>query len=705
MKRLRNLNVRNHSAIGKSSSHKDTLGFYGQSRPRSGFTLAEVLVAMGIFVLVMGGAATVIVHVMRSDARLALEIGRLSEGHRVASTLRNNLRLTSLAEMILYPDDPPHMAVSYPIPGRIEDAESGLDASGFVRWGETIILHAYPIDEPQELRMTRFSPRDNEMSDSERREQLSQVALSGNGGEAINGENSTTRTLSRIGPYFSLQTDGRPYNFYAQAEMLDRRAHVGAAKLNAGENRILFRPTGRSDSSMGFGFIIDQLDISPSGIPIEAESLTISSQSGAIATVLERTASNWSDRKALSFPATSTNSELELLFWNDTWHETTFKGGHLEDAKTDRVSEFGQSEEVLVLRGRQLAWKADLIDYRHQETSERPELDGFPIRVLIRGGLDPIGQDIMHDGDGVTIVFEAATPDPDDEDPQDMHILRAYIAELEDHDVPGPNLASESVRWIEFGEPENPQEGTRIAPGGTARSVPLSIELDREKSYAITYYLAQDSGQPREWTVDRTDTYIIDNKEEWLTNFQSGFWSGNPDLKEKESIYGVAELRTTYADEGTHTSRIVDTQLTAPQPKDVDWSATLPVNTAVELQLRSGSQPDLSDAPEWETVPRQTAPGEVIFNSGRYVQARAILKRDPVHDETPRLRNFTYRWHGEPATVDFGGVFQRHPSGGIVEVLVNEQEPASAFRLEIDIGSKDEEGRNLPIVIEVTPRN
>lgn len=174
-------------------------------------------------------------------------------------------------------------------------------------------------------------------------------------------------------------------------------------------------------------------------------------------------------------------------------------------------------------------------------------------------------------------------------------------------------------------------------------------------------------------------------------------------------ILGVAEINTTYFNEGVYTSRIVDTTLTTPQLKDLEWEAEVPENTSITFKVRSGTQPDLSDASAWDSVMNIASPGSLNLNANRYLQVQATLARDPVEDNAPRLRNFTLRWPGPDANLDFGGAFLRTPQGGIAEVFVNDEPPASSFRAELSLAGDtlplDIQTREWKLTVETTPRN
>lgn len=684
--------------------------------PRAGYTVTELMVAMAISLIVLLGVTTGMVTIMRSDMRQTLEMERLADGHRVAALLRSTSRLTSLSEMHLYPlDGGSHLSVSYPLPlapdaqGHVE-----LDTTGRVLWGEQVIFHAWPAEAPSELRMTRFRPRDNTLSNAQRQQQLEQVTLDGNGTQAANGANSSTRTLAHISPTFNLRSDGRTYDFYAAENRRDPQVNLGGVLLQPGANTITIRATDRSPASTGFGFKIDQFRISPSGLPIEAEALLPPAlQMGTMAVAAEQAAGSWSDRRALSFPATAKDHELTLTFHNDTWHETLFNapGSAFEGTVTRMGTEEGMVGTYLQSSGRELAWAALFQANTGGAGATANMVASSAVRVFIRGGQAVGGPHLLTDGDGCTVVFRAS-----DHPSAELHILHAFISEASDHDAPGPDINQASVERLHFGLPDNPQNSVVIGSGESVRSLPVAFPIDSEKSYAISYLVAHTfgstpTGMPWVWPVadgQRIDTYTLP----YIVGIgggiaRTGGWSNRPFLQSFPGIVGVEEIRTTHRDEALYTSRIVDTRLSSPNYQNLAWTGITPDDSQIEMRVRTGNEPDLSDAPEWDHITPQATPGTVAAGNGRYVQVRATLLRDIVSDEAPELEHFTLRWLGEPANVDFGGVFLRHPAGGVAEFLVNDEAPASSFTAELELNLRNPKivPEGWRIRVQTTPRN
>lgn len=686
--------------------------------------MIELLISISLMVVVVTGALSALITILRSDARVTAHMRMISEGQRMADFLRETTRLTKSSEIVLYPEIGPHTAVSYPVPAGVgEDGNEQLNPDGSLVWGDTLVVHSWPQDDPVEIRLTRFQPRETSLSPSQRFDQLVSVVENGNGGSAVNGSNSSTLTIAEVRGSLTFRTEGQNYNFHNSTELLDSRVNMGGIRLQPGDNTIRFQVAGKTSSSRGYGMMMDQLLISPAGIPIEAEALLpVMTQSGASATVENRLDLFWSDGRALSFPASSTDAFFEVNFHNDTWHETKFIGKGSEFDRTMTHTSIDEANTSTRLRpvGRDLAWSAMFQSggTGGGASEEEDVVRGAAVRVVVRGGKALGGLQVLADGDGCTVEFEAS-----DEPTHGLHILHAFISEAADHENPGTAINSATTKRLRFGEPDNPKEEVVIAPGDTARTVPVDFPIDTEKSYVISYLVSSLlktiagggevlPGNPWIWGDDSSlpDTHILSaSTNPGEADLLALTWSDRALMESKPGIYGVTDITTTYVNEGVYTSRVVDTTLEAPEFKDIAWSQLTPPDTSIEFKIRTSDFPDMRNAPEWEDLDSMESPGNVFFTGKRYVQIRFVLMRDPVYDRIPELRNYTLRWTGEETNLDFGGVFHRYPSGGLMNVFVNDEPPSASFRAELNLTAEEVAFSNdkpaWSILVETSPRN
>ncbi|MCH8513929.1 MAG: hypothetical protein LAT83_20060 [Kiritimatiellae bacterium] len=671
---------------------------------------AVVMVTSVIFLLVVTGAMSAMVTILQRDAKLHQRMRVVSEGQRLASFLSTSTRLSSSTEMFFHPEDGPHYAVSYPVPAMMDAGNLPVDEDGRVIRGETVVVHGWPAENPTELRLTRFSPRDNSLTHAERQEQLDHVVQHGNGAGTYNGSNSDTRTMARMSPRFEFTSGGGTYNFYAESPQLQTGEVLGGARIQPGKNTLHFRTTGKSSSSAGHGMQFDRFRLSPTGLAIEAEALfPPTSQYGATAVIEENPTGHWSDRRSLAFPAATVGAELTLEFFNDTWFETLFvgKGSELENCYTYMNSDPGKVGIWLKPSGRDTIWNATFQAEAEAQEMEEDWYQQTAVRVVVRGERAPGGGLILTDGDGCTVRFRAS-----DQPGLNFHILHAFISEAADHENPGPDVSNPTTHRLQFGTPGAPRNDVLIQSGQSVETLPADFPVDAEKSYVISYYVAQ-SGNPYVWgdETGNTQAYLLrltSPPPETLTSLP--VWSQFPELEPSPWLPGVEEINSTHVNEAVFTSRIVDTTLDAPVFQRLDWEAYQPDDTAVTFRIRTSDTPDMEVAPDhWENVSTLTSPGTISVNPGRYVQIQATLKRDKTQDSVPELRNFSLRWLGEPAYIEFGGDFIRHPSGGVAEILVNEVPPVASFRAELRLTSQHaatpEEIEAWTIVAESTPRN
>jgi hypothetical protein len=677
--------------------------------------MIEILVAIFVFALVMAGTLSGYMFIVRGRARQMLQMDLITDAQQITTLLRTSFRISGKGEMLTYPANAPYSAISYPSPGSTNAAgDAVLDAAGKLVWRETIILHAWPPDAPTELRMTRFNPRDNTLSGAERAEQLETVVQDGHGANAVNGANSTTRVLSALQPRFDARLDGRTYNFYAPEDTKEANVVLGGVRVLPGLNSIRFRAEDQVDESGGYGFRLDQIRLSPAGLPIEAEALSIVSQSGTSATIIEDAAGGWSDYRALEFPATSADDEIEFSYYNDTWHETRFQsaGGTFDKcmAVTDVLP--GNMGTVLRPTGRDLAWAAEFQSGAVGSGASLNPIQGAAVRVIVRGGNAQFGPHVLAAGDGCRVTFRAS-----DHPGTAFYILDAFIAEAANQTAPGADVIGSTTTRLRFGTPDSQRNWALIMNGEIAQTVPATFPVELLKSYVVSYRVSPLlAGNPWMWAgtgaTNRFDSYMIPGSS-WpnTTATSAAQWSGRTDLVAMPAILGVSAIDTTYPNVATYSSRIVDTCLTAPDYQDLAWLATQPsADTSVTLKVRTGNQADLTDAQNWDQIAALTTSGTAIpaaAGNGRYVQVQVILGRDRTRDLVPDFSHFTMRWLGEPAYLDFGGAFGRSADGGIVEVLVNGEPPLSSVRTDLTVSGSHPTGfrSSWALGIEISPRN
>ncbi len=681
---------------------------------RAGFTLTEILISIMILGIVMAGSMSALIYILRSETQLTMQTQMNAEAQRALTLIRNAARLTSFDEMLFYPSNSIPYAISFPVPGTTNGTDIVLDSSGRAAWIETFMIHPWPHTNPSELRFTRFASRNNALSMAQRWADLESVVLNGNALNATGDSNATTRTIARLGTDFTLNTEGRLYDFYNSSPIRDSTASLGGVRIQPGANTIRFTAVDQHSASSGFGLRLDQLRVSPAGLTIEAEALMpASSQSGASAVIQESVASSWSDRRWIHFPGSAVNHHLELSFYNDTWHETLFlvPGNQLSNSVTYVNTVSGQVGTRLIPDGRDLAWAATLQTSTSGMGLTTNLLMGAAVRVLVRGADTTHGDQILAKGQGCRVTFRST-----DQLSwwSGLYITDAFISEAADHTNPGMDIDGTTTQRLRFGTPSSPNNWAWLPSGSVAQSVPTPFPIDPLKSYVVSYRLygpwfTYQFGVPMSWPVatNRFETfYIPGSSNPTVADTTAANWSSRSDIVPYSAVLGVQEINTTYVSNALFTSRIVDTRIDQPDYGTLNWTATTPAGTSLQMFMRSFNQPNGSDASNWTAI---NAPGNVPSGAGngRYVQIMSRLQPNTVQNTAPELHHFTLQWLGEDTYMDIGGTFGRYPGGGVMEVRVNEESPAASIRAGVSLGGTPFSGSPLSwsIGMEVAPRN
>jgi hypothetical protein len=179
-------------------------------------------------------------------------------------------------------------------------------------------------------------------------------------------------------------------------------------------------------------------------------------------------------------------------------------------------------------------------------------------------------------------------------------------------------------------------------------------------------------------------------------------------------IFALKSIYASYPTNGTYVSQVFDTHLPNPQYGDISWNSDVPSGTALSLKVRAGDEPNLSDAPAWNTVSDYTSSPSLISasaSSKRYVQFQAYLQSNTAGDATPKLKDVTIEWNGKRQLVDVGGIFTKGPDYGMFEISVDGNPLRSALIVDLeiykDVMVMNKENRTITssLKVELTPRN
>lgn len=638
----------------------------------AGFTLVEVMVSsclLGVAVsMSLGSFIYVLNEINKKEVQNELDI----DVQVAMEKVKYHTRLSALERMVFYPSGAgPYEAISFPM-ARDDDGDGAVDVdeNGDIIWDRTLVYHVWEGN-PQQLRLTTFDPRDNALSDSERQQQLDSVATQGDGSGAPNGVASTTEVVFENLFNWSLIPHGGSYEAYSETLERDVNTTLGSCVLGPGPHTFTFEVTGKNPDSDGYKVGIDSLVVSPSYSRREAEEqLPVTSEVGATATRELMSGGSWDGNQQLAFNADAAGQSFTLTMNNDLWEETCFQtGGDSHDntavAFDDTLS---PADFVVKLTGMNTNWTASA---QTGDTNGISATEGFlsacATRVLIKGEEMPGGNWIDNNGGRCLIKFKSGSTGS-------LQLRYAFIGECSSTTSNSMDVSSGSQKQILF----QGNDGVTISAGGEKWSDVIDFPIDRNKSYLVSYLVADpvSSGTPWRWndTIDPggSSCFIItSNSTPGLTDVQDETWTDRGDVLTTNCILGVQDMFVTYAQTGTYISTIFDTHCDAPDYTEVNWDASAPGSTDIQLKLRTGGNADLSDAPEWSAVPFIPESGYVDTGNGRYVQFLSLLTADSTSLQTPILKRATVHWNGPERVVDVGGTFTKGPEYGIFELKVD----------------------------------
>lgn len=679
----------------------------------SGYTLLELMISTAVGTIILGGAVFLWVFAsrtwhaesIRTDLQRKLEIA--------IENIKKDLRATSADQIFYYPADQSDFeAISFPLALDTDgDGIVEVDADGRLIWDETVIYHALRTD-PTQLRRTVFSARDNTLTDAQRYEQLAHVAANGHGAGTHEGQSARTKTLFSNLFDIGIRPKSGTYDTYAPSRCLQRSTSLGSAALTPGEHTITLKVKGRNSASSGYRIALDAISYGRSGYRIEAEDLLARANAygGTVWVEDMSSAGGWSGNKHLVFDASGPGSMLTLAVHNDCWIESLFQGEGAAGRNTRVVFQASPSPGrfVVELDGNGEAWSAAAQTASLPEgTDESDSFAGSAVRVVVEGG-DPLsGGHVLLPGARCRIWFRAHPT------AGRLHIDSVWIARRGS----GPDAESGTATQVTFQNvsssagcvSRNGGVGVDIAPGSTAPSDWVDFPVSPDEDYLVSFAVAVEAGKDRmaEWSSSgHIGSYVLPGG---AAATGSPTWSTSADLDPRQSVLAVERIEVTYPAEGWFVSRIFDTHQTDARVRTLRWEEVLN-GGALEMRLRAGNQPDLSDAPGWNSAASfsgggasHSVPSGV---TGRYLQFMAVLAASADTTATPRLQRVELAWDPEVSVCDLVADITGDPAGGIFEVFVNGRPPTRAVTIDLALfneflGVRYEQEASA----EVEPRN
>jgi prepilin-type N-terminal cleavage/methylation domain-containing protein len=702
---------------------------------RSAFTLVEMMVAVTIlgvaFTMGVAGWAHILVGERRVEAQNELDMDVRDSVER----LRADMRASDINKIVYYPAGlGPFSAVSFPV-AVPTSATNLMDNGGTnIVWDRTVCYHVF-VSSPNQLKRTIFYNRDNSAAVSNRQSQLNRVVLDGHGRNAcINNETTSTSTLFANLFDWKLTPNTCTFDCYASSTLRDRYL-FGATVLNSGAHTVEFKVIGKNALGNANRYLgIDVLNASVSGADQEAEDQTTAAISGmpSIAKTYMPNGS-WSGNYHLLARAGTTNGQgVSVTVQNDCWTESNFETPGALAERTTRDFDTSLSpwyHYVMRLTGatgelwQTGAWygggsgESVVANTQCQDTAP-DDLQNSPVNVCVRVLIR--GEYVRKFGRGPILVFNKSTDNP----------------EITDATFATANVGAYSNTCDAVSGTMQPltffQDGIAMnwadCNYGDVYAIPArQVDILPNQSYLVSYYL-NDVGGPRNMTHNEDyrnpdlGSYILTNVAASGTMDET--WSTNPCLTTDRrnpgasgspgKIYSLYQMASGWTTNGIYTSIIFDSGQTVATPKTITWAVDTPASATFALYARTGNSVDLSDASDWSALSPLTAPGTFPYNTGRYIQFRAVMGCDPMQfpvPPSPRLQYVKFQWPGDTRMVDVAGILTRGPDYAQCAVTVDGKPLTRAIKVDLTIYKDTRRLSGGPerltsfATAEVTPRN
>ncbi len=654
---------------------------------RDNFTLIETLITVSILGIIIAAISPLAMTIYRNYVISQVQARFESEIMTAQEWIKRDLTGSARGEFILWPVDQEDdiQALSLPVFRRGNQSEDVFDSSGALNWSQTVIYHIHSLgNDKYELRRTVFEPR-VDLEPEQRLAQVRDVYQNGNGQGTYNSSNASTQTLLTSLTDYRMNSQPATVDTYAQRYRSGNYYSLGTWKIEPGHNTYRFTISGTNEASTGTGTDIglDEILVSETGLAKDAECLVpVNTSGGTAGSQSMAHLTGWRNNAELLFTDGSIGDHMTLQIHNDSWIESTFVNDQARTDGTEITYDDDIGENICRLIGRTATWEASTQSLNNFSEDDEKSYDKYNIRVMISG------EQISYPGQRSAATFKAA-----ESGNRGLYIREAYIMEQQDgfNGVPG------SAEKLDFsGQPYFTGSGEAfLFAGEKVVSDFTHMEIDPEKNYLVSYYvetsfnetdLANDRLSSWEDAQDRTNTFIYQGQDEDGNPISDRIagdtdWSHVADeVEDVAAILGVEEVRISYPKEGFYTSRIVDTRQSNPSYDSVNWRHDGSANTDIEIAVRAGDQPDLSDAGDWDAAHVYSNSDGInsLSVQGRYVQWRARLISEDPYMQTPSLRDVELRWQGRERTVDVAVNVAKGPDRGIFTLQVNDQEPQPA---------------------------
>lgn len=669
-----------------------------------GFTFVEALVAAMITVLVITGALSTFIYGLRSWQAEAVknEINIDLEG--AMERIRQDLRLSSvgIGLMAFYPiNASEYTAISFPM-STVTNGLLQREDSGKIRWTKTVIYHVLPGD-PDQLRRTVFSPRSTNATPSDLYTQLQSVVLGTN--TCLTNESVSEEVVFRNLVNLRIRPPEIMFDGYAPSYCKAPTFNWGSAVLSNGSHNLKFTIEGRNtNNTTGYKVGFDKFSLSPSASPREGEInlplnahphspfYTYSLSGGSVAAQdMSSNGASWSGNCQLTYNGVAVSNSITFVAPNDLWCDANFDNppgiiASNVSRKTD--DSFVASDpfipDIVISMNKGINWTAAGCTEGTVSDVNIPSGVSPAVINIIYGGTNSAAA-ISMNGEWVRVLFAAGITN-------DLYIDNAKIS----RQLSGTNPVAGTTSNLYFGGGSS----KKILAGTSTNSdwVPNYV-IDQTNNYLVQFDLY-------------TGSENFNNALGW-TN--SSVYLSALGTNMSKMIVGVSALEVRYPSWGLYRSGIFDTQIDNPVYRTLHWTEVQPYpNGDIDIRVRSGDSPDLSDAGAWVSVgyfQNNTDNNIASLPYGRYVQYEALFAIDSTglagqHTNTAILRDATIDWDVPTGLVDLQVDFAKGPDYGIVSATVDEQSFVKGLEIEMEIFKQGPFGTNTAVgVMEVRPLN
>ncbi|OPZ29895.1 MAG: hypothetical protein BWZ02_00913 [Lentisphaerae bacterium ADurb.BinA184] len=680
------------------------------------YTLAEFILASAVVVLMLAALLPLMLFINTTYAKTRV-LARLEQQATLCQErIKKDLFSTSRELIVLYPDDPSNVqAISFPVLQRpLDDTTLPVGTDGAIQWNRTVIYHMYANagTGKLELRRTVFNPRVNGLTTAQRTAQIEDVFENGDGASALYGEGgaSTQVLLDDVTAHRIVSTSVEVEGYAPERERASVK--VGTWILGPGAHDFTFRVTGKNTQSSGYGFGLDQLMISAAGEGHDAEALLPPKKTadGSASHQSMVQYSGWTNNAQLGLIAAAAGASVTVTAYNDMWVESAFNSLLAVPTDAEVVYDTDAGEDVCRMIGGRVAWEAQRQCHGGLRGPFRGNTANGTVRCIVNSSDPYLGTEILYRGARGRVTLAASSDGA-------LTILAGNIMRRQS----GSTGEAASQRTLTFnaaaaggGFVFNNGRSIIIPPGRALASDYFDLAIEKEQDYLVTLHFAGFGFfvNPAAWDDPRNvmQAYFLTNDTEDRSALAD--WSALADIVSPiDSLIALESLSISYPDNAAFTSQPVDTTLTTPTFRNLSWRPVTPepAGTAVAIRLRAATQPDMSDAPAWDTLTAYTTSPQDLtsFTGKRYIQWQALLTSSSPYLATPRLRDVTVTWDGPERGIDVGVAFEKGPDRGKFDLAVDGQGPAPAsLELSFQIAERLlDHVYERPFAISATPQN